>query len=238
MDEYEPLRKVLQFYQLLGFNRLPYSLISTPDNKELISTGITPEVETMNELNNLSVDEALVRLREKIGDCTRCKLHGGRTNIVFGQGSDKSGLMFIGEAPGKEEDLQGLPFVGKAGELLTNLITKMGLKREDIYITNLVKSRPPRNRNPEPDEIAACKPFLLKEIDIIKPAVIITLGAVATKNLLEKNDSITALRGKVYDFRGAKVIPTFHPAYLLRNPKAKWLTWDDAQKALKLLAQS
>jgi DNA polymerase len=235
MNEYEHLKTVLEFYQLLGFERLPFSLsdsgTETNENKELVQ-------DELASLTELSVNEALIKVREIIGDCTRCKLHRNRRHIVFGEGSEKSGLMFIGEAPGTDEDRQGRPFVGKSGELLTSLITKMGLKREDVYIANVVKCHPPQNRNPEPDEVATCKPFLLKQVEIIRPAVIITLGAVASQNLLEKDESITALRGRVFTFRNAHVIPTFHPAYLLRNSDAKWLTWDDAQKALKLLTQS
>ena len=259
--EYAHLIKLLEFYQLLGFNRLPFSLsridelsrfielspaikVSQNNLEEQTIEKQTPSVVTESlqkeaePLTVLSVDEALSRLREKIGDCTRCKLHKGRHTIVFGEGSDKLRLMFIGEAPGRDEDLQGRPFVGQAGGLLTKLIIKMGIKREDVYIANVVKCRPPQNRAPEPDEVALCKPFLLEQIHIIKPAVIMTLGAVATRNLLEKDASITALRGSVFTFKGAHVVPTFHPAYLLRNRDAKWDTWNDAQKALKLLSQS
>ena len=260
-SEYGHLIKILEFYQLLGFKRLPFSLPQIKELSPLIEQQPSIKISQSNvkeqssdqqeshaieeivhddseSLLELPVQEALVRLREKIGDCTRCKLHKGRHTIVFGEGSDKLRLMFIGEAPGRDEDLQGRPFVGQAGELLTRMITNLGLKREDLYIANIVKCRPPQNRNPEPDEIATCKPFLLKQIEIIKPAVIITLGAVATRNLLEKNASITALRGQVFNFKGAHVVPTYHPAYLLRNRSAKWDTWNDAQKALKLLSQS
>jgi DNA polymerase len=145
--------------------------------------------------------------------------------------------MFIGEAPGEEEDLQGMPFVGKAGKLLNSLIDRMGLQRQGVYISNVVKCRPPGNRDPEPDEIATCKPFLLSQIEVIKPRVIIALGSVSSQSLLNTTTPITALRGQVHDFLGISLIPTFHPAYLLRNPKAKWDTWEDAQRALKILSE-
>ncbi len=187
-------------------------------------------------LRNSKMDEkTLDSLREKIGDCKRCKLYKSRHNIVFGEGSIDAELMLIGEAPGREEDLKGRPFVGSAGALLDRLITKMGFKREELYITNIVKCRPPHNRDPESDEIEACNPFLMEQIEIIEPRVIMTLGRIAAHTLLGVNTSITELRGKVFDFKGIKLVPTFHPAYLIRNPKAKWLTWSDAQLVLKLL---
>lgn len=235
MNAYDHLKTVLEFYHLLGFKRLPFSLSDFSIQNEKNEGSVQEELESVL---NTPVNEALIKVQEIIGDCTRCRLHKSRRHIVFGEGSGESGLMFIGEAPGVDEDREGRPFVGRAGGLLTNLITKMGLKREDLYIANVVKCHPPQNRNPEPDEVAVCKPFLLKQIEIIKPAVIITLGAVASQNLLEKDESISELRGRVFSFKDSHVIPTFHPAYLLRNTRAKWQTWDDAQKALKLLNQS
>jgi uracil-DNA glycosylase family 4 len=235
MNGYDHLKTVLQFYQLLGFTRLPFSLPDFGTQSVQDKSSVNGELDLEPDI---PVDEALLKVQEIIGDCTRCKLHKSRRHIVFGEGSEKSGLMFIGEAPGTDEDRLGRPFVGRAGALLTNLISKMGLKREDLYIANVVKCHPPQNRNPEPDEVAVCKPFLLKQIEIIKPRVIITLGAVASQNLLETDESISELRGRVFTFKGAHVVPTFHPAYLLRNTKAKWQTWDDAQRALKLLSQS
>lgn len=169
----------------------------------------------------------LDNLRSKIGDCRLCKLWKGRTNIVFGTGNPEARLIFVGEGPGGEEDLQGKPFVGKAGELLTNMIKAMGLKRDDVYIANVVKCRPPGNRNPEEDEISACRPFLEEQIDIIAPRVICALGAFAAQTLLDTKSRISELREKVHEKRGRKIVPTFHPAYLLRNPQDKRLAWED-----------
>ncbi|HET6515578.1 MAG TPA: uracil-DNA glycosylase [Thermodesulfovibrionales bacterium] len=174
-------------------------------------------------------------LREEIGDCQRCGLSKGRKNLVFGEGSLDAEIMFIGEAPGRDEDLQGRPFVGDAGKLLTRLIEKMGLRREDVYIANILKSRPPMNRDPEEDEIRACLPFLERQIEIIAPKVIVSLGRISAHSLLNTRTPITKLRGTFYDYKGIPVMSTFHPAYLLRNPKDKWLVWEDAQKVLDLL---
>jgi len=183
--------------------------------------------------------EALAALREEIGDCRRCKLSAQRTNIVFGEGNPAARLMFIGEGPGKEEDLQARPFVGEAGLLLTKLIEKMGLSRDEVYIGNIIKCRPPMNRDPEPDETAACRGFIERQIEIIRPDIIMTLGRIALQALLQKPDlKITALRGKFIDYNGIHVMPTFHPAYLLRNPGDKWKTWADAQKVMSLLGIS
>jgi uracil-DNA glycosylase family 4 len=180
--------------------------------------------------------EALVAVRADIGDCTRCKLHGlGRKQIVFGVGNPAADLMFVGEAPGGDEDIQGIPFVGRAGQLLTKIIEAIGLKRDDVYIANVIKCRPPQNRNPEQDEVETCEPFLFRQIDIIKPKVIVALGTFAARTLLRTSDPISRLRGRVYDYRGAKLIPTFHPAYLLRNPSSKRDVWEDMKLARKLL---
>ncbi|NTU42515.1 MAG: uracil-DNA glycosylase [Nitrospirales bacterium] len=187
---------------------------------------------------------ALQALREEIGDCRRCGLCAGRSNIVFGEGSPEARIMFIGEAPGREEDNQGRPFVGEAGQLLTRLIEKMGFQRGDVYIANIVKCRPPENRDPHGDEIAACLPFLRKQIEICSPEVIVSLGKIATHTLLGLKESmarfsITKTRGRFYEYqaenRTIPLMPTFHPAYLIRNPKEKWLTWEDALAVLKRL---
>ncbi len=178
---------------------------------------------------------ALKLIREDIGDCTRCRLHKGRTNLVFGVGNVNADLMFIGEGPGADEDAQGEPFVGRAGRLLNNMISAMGLKREDVYIANVVKCRPPGNRTPEKDECDICSPFLLRQIDVIKPKVIVALGAVAAKNLLAMNDSMANLRGRWYDFRDSKLLVTYHPAYLLRDPRQKKEAWKDLQMVMKYL---
>jgi DNA polymerase len=178
----------------------------------------------------------LTLLRDEIGDCKRCKLSLKRTHIVFGEGNADARLMFVGEAPGREEDIQARPFVGDAGTLLTRLIEKMGLRREDVYIANIVKCRPPMNRDPEKDEVEVCRVFLERQIDIIRPDIIMTLGRIAASVLtgIEKL-KITAIRGKVFSFKSIPLIPTFHPAYLMRNPRDKWLTWNDAQKVLAFL---
>jgi uracil-DNA glycosylase family 4 len=166
--------------------------------------------------------KSLEELRAAIGDCQRCKLCSGRTHLVFGVGNPKAKLMFVGEGPGRDEDLQGEPFVGRAGQLLTDIITKgMGLKREDVYIANVVKCRPPENRNPEPDEVAACEPFLKKQIDLIRPKIIVGLGKFAVQTLLQSKVPITKVRGNWHSYHGIKLMPTFHPAYLLRNPRGQ-----------------
>ena len=183
-----------------------------------------------------SAAEALTAVRHDIGDCTRCKLHTlGRRQVVFGVGNPRADLMFVGEAPGADEDIQGIPFVGRAGQLLTKIIEAIGLSRDDVYIANVIKCRPPENRNPDPDEVATCEPFLFQQIDAIQPKVIVALGTFAAKTLLRSQDSISRMRGRVYDFRGAKLIPTFHPAFLLRSPDRKRDTWEDMKKARALL---
>ena len=184
--------------------------------------------------------ESLAAIRTDIGDCTRCKLHTlGRTQIVFGVGNPEADLMFVGEAPGADEDLKGIPFIGRAGQLLTDIIEK-GLKisRSDVYIANVIKCRPPGNRNPEPDEVETCEPFLFQQIDIIKPKVIVALGKFGAQTLLRTLDPISRLRGRVYKFRGAKLVPTFHPAYVLRNPSSKREVWEDMKLVKKLLAEN
>jgi uracil-DNA glycosylase len=180
--------------------------------------------------------DALVAVRTEIGDCTRCKLHTqGRRQIVFGVGNPDADLMFVGEAPGADEDVQGIPFVGRAGQLLTKIIEAIGLQRSDVYIANVIKCRPPGNRNPEQDEVETCEPFLFQQIDVIKPKVVVALGTFAARALLRTLDPISRLRGRVYDYRGAKLIPTFHPAYLLRNPSSKREVWEDMKLVRRLL---
>jgi uracil-DNA glycosylase len=177
-------------------------------------------------------DDTLLKIREDIGDCTRCKLHKGRHKIVFGDGNPKAELVFIGEGPGADEDMQGLPFVGRAGKLLTQMIEAMGLQRKDVYICNVVKCRPPENRAPEPDEVTTCSPYLLRQIDVIQPKVIVCLGAVAAKTLLETTRGISQFRGEWLQWRGRRLMATYHPAYLLRNPNAKGEVWKDLQKVM------
>ena len=179
--------------------------------------------------------ETLAAIREDIGDCQRCKLAGGRKTIVFGQGNPRARLMFVGEAPGADEDIQGEPFVGRAGQLLTKIIEAIGMKREDVYIANVIKCRPPGNRNPEPDEVDRCEPFLFQQIDAIKPKVIVALGKFAAQSLLRTTDPITRIRGREYKYRNAILMPTYHPAYLLRNPSSKREVWEDMKRVRELL---
>ena len=191
---------------------------------------------TSRGIRDISQHGSLDLLRSEIGDCKRCKLHPGRTHIVFGSGNPKADLMFIGEAPGEEEDRQGKPFVGRAGQLLTKIIDAMGLHRDEVYIANIIKCRPPNNRNPQPDEIAQCEPFLRKQIEIIRPRVICALGSFSAQTLLRTDRKISVLRGRFHDYYGAKLMPTYHPAYLLRNPDAKRAVWEDMKLIQKELA--
>jgi uracil-DNA glycosylase family 4 len=192
--------------------------------------GAKPEAGTTDPV------EALRLIREDLGDCTRCPLHKqGRKQIVFGVGNPRAELMFIGEAPGADEDQQGEPFVGRAGQLLNNMIKAMGIKREDVYIANIIKCRPPGNRTPERDECETCSPFLMRQIAAIKPKAIVALGAVAAKTLLAINAPMSEFRGHWYDFRGTKLAVTYHPAFLLRDPRQKKETWKDLQMVMKEL---
>jgi DNA polymerase len=180
---------------------------------------------------------ALSTIRADLGDCSRCKLHTlGRKQIVFGEGNPDADLMFIGEAPGADEDAQGVPFIGRAGQLLTKIIEAIGLTREQVYIANVIKCRPPGNRNPEPDEIAECEPFLLRQIESVRPKVIVALGTFAAHTLLRTDAPISKLRGTFHEYHGAKLLPTFHPAYLLRSPERKRDVWDDMKKVRAVLA--
>jgi len=178
---------------------------------------------------------AMQLIREELGECTRCALHKGRNKLVFGDGSPAARLMFVGEGPGADEDAQGLPFVGKAGQLLNNMIAAMGLKREEVYIANVVKCRPPNNRVPEPEEGATCSPFLFRQIDVVRPEVLVALGATAATWLLGTRQPLAGLRGRVHAVRGTKLIVTYHPAYLLRDPRQKKEAWADLQIAMKEL---
>jgi DNA polymerase len=235
------LRRHLRQRQRAGIRTLPKTEASE------IKPVIVKETEADSALGGTAVDlfadnkaalqaDSLENLRAAIGDCKRCKLCSGRTHIVFGVGNPRAKLMFVGEGPGRDEDLQGEPFVGRAGQLLTDIITKgMKLRREDVYIANVVKCRPPENRNPEPDEVAACEPFLKKQIDLVRPEVIVGLGKFAVQTLLQSKVPITKVRGTWHSYHGIKLMPTFHPAYLLRNPADKKLVWEDIQKVMKEL---
>ena len=189
----------------------------------------------ISEIHPADKAAALRLIREDIGDCTRCALHKGRNKLVFADGSPDARLMFVGEGPGADEDAQGLPFVGRAGQLLNNMITAMGLKREEVYIANVVKCRPPGNRTPEPDEANTCSPFLFGQIDVVRPEVIVALGATAATYLLGQRQPLAGLRGRVHSFRGSKLIVTYHPAFLLRDPRQKKEAWADLQIAMREL---
>jgi uracil-DNA glycosylase family 4 len=177
-------------------------------------------------------NDSLLRIREDIGECTRCRLHKTRRHIVFADGHPQAQLVFVGEGPGADEDATGIPFVGRAGKLLTQMIQAMGLQREDVYICNVVKCRPPENRQPQPDEVATCGPYLVRQLEVVNPKVIVCLGATAAQTLLETTTGISKFRGQWQDFRGKKLLATYHPAYLLRNPAAKGEVWKDLQKVM------
>ncbi|HZR65227.1 MAG TPA: uracil-DNA glycosylase [Terriglobales bacterium] len=216
------------------------------DGEERFGMTATPESEQIGMTAN-TADEgvrptqadpasALRLIREDIGDCTRCRLHKqGRKQIVFGVGNSNAELMFIGEAPGADEDLQGEPFVGRAGQLLNNMIKAMGIQRDDVYIANIIKCRPPGNRTPERDECETCSPFLMRQIEVINPKVLVALGAVAAKTLLAVNAPMSELRGRWFDFRARKLAVTYHPAFLLRDPRQKKEAWKDLQMVMKEL---
>jgi uracil-DNA glycosylase len=209
----------------------------TPRSKAVVAVPIMDEemfAAPKPEATAADPAAALRIIREDLGDCTRCRLHKqGRKQIVFGVGNPRAELMFIGEAPGADEDQQGEPFVGRAGQLLNNMIKAMGLGREDVYIANIIKCRPPNNRTPERDECDTCSPFLLRQIAVIQPRVIVALGAVAAKTLLAINASMAELRGRWYDFRGTRLAVTYHPAFLLRDPRQKKEAWKDLQMVMK-----
>ena len=186
-----------------------------------------------HQRTTVNKDQQLENIRSELGECTRCKLHQHRRHIVFGTGNPAAQLVFVGEGPGGEEDVQGKPFVGRAGHLLTKIINSIDLTREEVYIANIIKCRPPNNRNPEPDEIKACEPFLIKQLDAIKPKIICALGTFAAQTLLETDERISRLRGKFIPYRNSRLIATFHPAFLLRNPQRKRDVWEDMKMIRK-----
>ena len=213
--------------------------VTVPNEKTVVAAAALPVIrETAKTATSTQVGQpmTLEAIREEIGECTRCKLHTGRKNIVFGEGDPKAVIVFVGEGPGSEEDQQGRPFVGEAGQLLTDIIEKgMKIKRAEVYICNIVKCRPPGNRNPEPDEVETCIGFVKKQIRAINPRVIVTLGNVPTQNLLGTKQGITKLRGTWQTYEGIPVMPTFHPAYLLRSPGEKKKVWEDIQLVMAKL---
>jgi len=206
-----------------------------PENTLVTSTRASDEADTMKKNKDLSVHTTLEEIKKEIGTCTRCGLCEERTQVVHSIGDPNARLMFIGEAPGADEDAKGEPFVGRAGQLLTRIIDAMGFQREDVFIGNINRCRPPGNRAPKIDEADQCRPFLLREIEIVKPEVIVVLGNTACQNLLNTKEGITKLRGNFQDYFGVKVMPTFHPAYLLRDPSKKKLVWDDMKQVMELL---
>lgn len=254
----EAIQARLRFYRELGlteFYRRPVTASDAVNSTVLISSEATEQQlePTLEETTSIPprkpifspppVSEAteqdraaaLQLIREDIGDCTRCALHRGRNKLVFGDGDANARLMFVGEGPGADEDAQGVPFVGRAGQLLNNMIGAMGLKREQVYIANVVKCRPPQNRTPEPEEANTCSPFLFRQIDVIRPEVIVALGATAATYLLGQRQPLAGLRGRVHSWRGSKLIVTYHPAFLLRDPRQKKEAWADLQIAMREL---
>ena len=225
-DIAKKIKKYLEYQGAMGLKDFPMSKEKMkPKSKKSKKESICN--------SNISLED----VSKEIGNCTRCPLSKDRNNIVFGVGSSVADIMFVGEGPGAEEDKQGLPFVGRAGQLLTKIIEAMGQKRDDVYIANIVKCRPPGNRNPLPNEVSTCVPFLRKQIESIKPKVIICLGSVAIQNLLQTDRKISEMRGNFEEYMGVKVMPTFHPAYLLRNPSAKHFVWDDMKKVMAELKE-
>jgi DNA polymerase len=205
--------------------------LTTPPNPLFNKEGV-PKAGALSELRTPN-SELLAKLKTEIGDCERCKLGNTRTNLVFGVGNPDARLVFVGEGPGRDEDLQGEPFVGRAGQLLTDIITKgMKMRREDVYICNVVKCRPPENRNPEPDEIDACEKFLIRQLEIIGPKIIVALGTFAAQTLLKTDSPISKLRGRFHDYHGIRLMPTFHPSFLLRNPEKKKEVWEDIKMVM------
>ncbi|HLY99395.1 MAG TPA: uracil-DNA glycosylase [Candidatus Angelobacter sp.] len=240
----QKILSLVNYYRDMGIHDFYKQPVAEQDQPILMSSELTtakpePEPESTPSSPSLPVIQdkasALAAIREDIGDCTRCRLHQGRNKLVFGVGNMNAELMFVGEGPGADEDAQGEPFVGRGGQLLNNMISAMGLKREEVYIANVVKCRPPGNRTPEKDECDTCSPFLMRQIAVIRPKVIVALGATAAKNLLAVNDSMINLRGRWYDFRESKLAVTYHPAYLLRDPRQKKETWKDLQMVMKYL---
>jgi uracil-DNA glycosylase family 4 len=230
----------IRYYNDLGiydFYRQPIQAIAAVS--EVAGEGARATQEIANSMRIAQSSDPITvlrQIREDIGDCTRCRLSKqGRKQIVFGVGNPRADLMFIGEAPGADEDEKGEPFVGRAGQLLTNMIKAMGLTREEVYIANIIKCRPPGNRTPERDECETCSPFLMRQIEAVAPKAIVALGAVAAKTLLAINAPMSELRGRWYDFRGTKLAVTYHPAFLLRDPRQKKETWKDLQMVMKEL---
>lgn len=242
----EQLGRYLEFMKQSGVEYVPRAVSTNaatvqerdeePASSATSDTVIEPEVSTSSiGTEEGSPSDRLFNILNELGDCQLCSLGKTRTHLVFGVGNPNADLVFVGEAPGRDEDMKGEPFVGKAGQLLTKIIEAIDLKREDVYICNVIKCRPPENRNPLPEEIEACEPFLIKQIEVIKPKVICALGKFAAQTLLKTESPISALRGSFQDYHGVPLMPTYHPAFLLRNPKMKRQVWEDMQLIQKVL---
>jgi uracil-DNA glycosylase len=246
----QEIRAYLEALQTWGVQQVPGDVPAPPNPLITPAQPIAPEAQRSIEHPRASASGALgwqeraflaadsadqlpplplPQLEARVTQCTQCRLHRGRTHVVFGVGNPQADLMFVGEAPGRDEDLQGEPFVGRAGQLLTRIIEAIGLTRRDVYIANVIKCRPPNNRNPQEDEIARCEPYLIRQIALIKPKLIVALGTFAAQTLLKTNLPISQLRGRFHDYHGVRVMPTFHPAFLLRNPERKRAVWEDMQ---------
>lgn len=219
----DAIEQHLIYYKTLGVKELPVQKAAKEEPPKIAEPKIA---------------ETLEEIRADIGECTRCRLHLGRTNIVYGEGDPRAKLMFVGEGPGRDEDLQARPFVGRAGQLLNKIIEAMKFKRSDVYIANVTKCRPPDNRAPLPDEAAMCGQFLYRQIAVVSPKVIVCLGSVATQYLLQTDKKISSLRGHFMEWRGIQVMPTYHPAYLLRNPDMKKEVWRDMKKVMEYLKEA
>ena len=241
------LAERVRFYRELGiydfYRRESAASIAAPTTETQDPASLSPSGEepllarrAITAKEQVTPEKALRLIREDLGDCTRCPLHKqGRKQIVFGVGNPRADIMFVGEGPGADEDQQGEPFVGRAGQLLNNMISAMGLPREDVYIANVVKCRPPGNRTPEREDCDTCSPFLLRQIAVVNPKIVVALGAVAAKTLLGVNDAMMNMRGRIYDFKNTKLAVTYHPAYLLRDPRQKKEAWKDLQMVMKYL---
>ena len=224
------------YQRLLGVEGVPRADGADADSRRRAVQSMAPAIMRDGTARVADAVESLETVRADLGDCQRCKLAPGRQHLVFGVGDSRARLVFVGEGPGADEDAKGEPFVGRAGQLLTEIITKgMKLRREDVYICNVIKCRPPGNRNPEPDEVGACEPFLVRQLRAIGPEVIVALGKFAAQTLLRSKTPITQMRGQWFDYHGIMLMPTFHPAYLLRNPGEKRLVWEDIQKVMRTL---
>lgn len=220
-----------------GVDGLPYGYVTESVAPVPAVAEELAQLETGVYSENACGGDTLEKIRLDLGDCHRCHLGGTRTNLVFGVGNEKSEIVFVGEAPGRDEDLTGEPFVGEAGQLLTKIIQAMGFSREEVYICNVLKCRPPNNRNPQTEEIEACQPFLLRQLQAISPKIVIALGTFAAQALLQTRVPISQLRGQIHDYHGIPLMPTFHPAFLLRNPAKKREVWEDMKQVLKFLGR-